>query len=46
MQPSADSLHLGNYAGALLQWRDMQASHDAVFCVVDLHAITVPQDPA
>ena len=46
MQPSAASLHLGNYAGALLQWRDMQASHDAVFCVVDLHAITVPQDPA
>lgn len=46
MQPSAGSLHLGNYAGALMQWRDMQASHDAVFCVVDLHAITVPQDPA
>jgi len=46
MQPSAASLHLGNYAGALLQWREMQASHDAVFCVVDLHAITVPQDPA
>lgn len=46
MQPSAESLHLGNYAGALLQWRDMQATHDAVFCVVDLHAITVPQDPA
>ena len=45
MQPSAASLHLGNFAGALLQWRDMQASHDAVFCVVDLHAITVPQDP-
>lgn len=46
MQPSADSLHLGNYAGALVQWRDMQKTHDAVFCVVDLHAITVPQDPA
>lgn len=46
MQPSADSLHLGNYAGALLQWRSMQNDHDAVFCVVDLHAITVPQDPA
>lgn len=45
MQPSADSLHLGNYAGALMQWRDMQSTHDAVFCVVDLHAITVPQDP-
>jgi len=46
MQPSADSLHLGNYAGALVQWRDMQEGCDAVFCVVDLHAITVPQDPA
>lgn len=46
MQPSADSLHLGNYIGALLQWRDLQTTHEAVFCVVDLHAITVPQDPA
>jgi tryptophanyl-tRNA synthetase len=46
MQPSADSLHFGNYAGALLQWIEMQSTHDAVFCVVDLHAITVPQDPA
>lgn len=46
MQPSADSLHLGNYAGALVQWIEMQQTHDAVFCVVDLHAITVPQDPA
>jgi tryptophanyl-tRNA synthetase len=45
MQPSADSLHLGNYAGALVQWIEMQKNHDAVFCVVDLHAITVPQDP-
>ena len=46
MQPSAESLHLGNWAGALLQWRTMQDDFDAVFCVVDLHAITVPQDPA
>ncbi len=46
MQPSADSLHFGNYAGALLQWINMQETHDAVFCVVDLHALTVPQDPA
>jgi tryptophanyl-tRNA synthetase len=45
MQPSADSLHLGNYAGALVQWIEMQKTHDAVYCVVDLHAITVPQDP-
>jgi tryptophanyl-tRNA synthetase len=45
MQPSAESLHLGNYAGALLQWREMQHDYNAVFCVVDLHAITVPQEP-
>jgi tryptophanyl-tRNA synthetase len=45
MQPSADSLHAGNYIGALLQWKELQKTHDAVFCVVDLHAITIPQDP-
>jgi len=45
MQPSADSLHVGNYVGALMQWREMQQNYDAVFCVVDMHAITVPQDP-
>ncbi|MER7796991.1 tryptophan--tRNA ligase [Microbacterium sp. NPDC096154] len=46
MQPSADSLQAGNYIGALLQWRQMQDEYDAFFSVVDLHAITVPQDPA
>jgi tryptophanyl-tRNA synthetase len=46
MQPSAASLQIGNYIGALLQWRELQETHDAIFCVVDLHAITVPQDPA
>ena len=46
MQPSAGSLHIGNYIGALLQWKQLQASHDAIFCIVDLHAITVAQDPA
>lgn len=46
MQPSADSLHAGNYIGALLQWKQLQTTHDAVFCVVDLHAITIPQEPA
>ena len=46
MQPSADSLQIGNYIGALLQWKELQLTHDAVFCVVDLHAITVAQDPA
>jgi tryptophanyl-tRNA synthetase len=46
MQPSAESLHAGNYIGALLQWKELQRGHDALFCVVDLHAITVPQEPA
>ena len=46
MQPSGDSLHLGNYIGALSQWTQMQEDYDAIFCVVNLHAITVPQDPA
>ncbi len=45
MQPSADSLQIGNYIGALLQWKEMQTTNDAIFCVVDLHALTVPQDP-
>ncbi len=45
MQPSADSLQIGNYIGALLQWKGLQSDHDAFFSVVDLHAITVPQDP-
>ncbi len=46
IQPTADSFHLGNYLGALRQWVAMQDSHDAFYCVVDLHAITVPQEPA
>src|SRR3984885_12771464 len=46
IQPTADSFHLGNYLGAVKQWVDLQGTHDAFYCVVDLHAITVPQDPA
>ncbi|TFD54203.1 tryptophan--tRNA ligase [Cryobacterium frigoriphilum] len=46
MQPSADSLQIGNYIGALLNWKELQQSHDAFFSIVDLHAITVAQDPA
>jgi tryptophanyl-tRNA synthetase len=46
VQPTSDSLHLGNALGALAQWAQLQDDHDAFFCVVDLHAITVPQDPA
>src|SRR6476620_8808325 len=45
IQPTADSFHLGNYLGALRQWVALQDTHDAFYCVVDLHAITVPQDP-
>jgi len=45
IQPTADSFHLGNYLGAVRQWVALQDSHDAFYCVVDLHAITVPQDP-
>ncbi|WZH37261.1 MAG: tryptophan--tRNA ligase [Microbacterium enclense] len=46
MQPSADSLQIGNYIGALLQWRQLQDEYDAFFSVVDLHALTQPGDPA
>jgi len=46
MQPSSDSLHLGNYLGALVNWVALQDDYDPVYCVVDLHAITVQQDPA
>ena len=45
MQPSAASLHLGNYLGALKQWVAMQDEYHAYYVIVDLHAITVPQDP-
>ncbi|MDK1328572.1 tryptophan--tRNA ligase [Arthrobacter sp. zg-Y1143] len=45
MQPSADSLHLGNYLGALVNWVRLQEEYDAYFFIPDLHAITVPQDP-
>lgn len=44
MQPSGD-LHLGNYLGALINWVKMQEDWECIFCAVDLHAITVPQDP-
>ena len=46
IQPTADSFHLGNYLGAVRQWVGMQDEHDAFYCVVDLHAITMGHDPA
>ena len=45
IQPTADSFHLGNYLGAVKQWVDLQETRDAIYCVVDLHAITVPYEP-
>jgi tryptophanyl-tRNA synthetase len=44
-QPTSDSLHLGNALGAVTHWAQLQDDYDAFFCVVDLHAITIPQDP-
>jgi tryptophanyl-tRNA synthetase len=45
IQPTADSFHLGNYLGAVRQWVALQDTHDAFYCVVDLHAITAPWEP-
>jgi len=45
IQPTGD-IHLGNYLGAVRNWVDDQHTQDSYFCVVDLHAITVPRDPA
>jgi tryptophanyl-tRNA synthetase len=46
IQPTAGSFHLGNYLGALRQWVSLQETTEAFYCVVDLHAITLPQEPA
>jgi tryptophanyl-tRNA synthetase len=45
MQPTGN-LHLGNYLGAMVRWVEMQRTHECIFCVVDMHAITQWQDPA
>ena len=45
VQPTGN-LHLGNYLGAIKRFAELQADHDCLYCVVDLHAITVAQDPA
>ena len=44
IQPSGN-LHIGNYLGAIVQWLPLQDEHEAIFCIVDQHAITVPQEP-
>ncbi len=46
VQPTSDSLHLGNALGAVQHWVALQDDYETYFCVVDLHAITVAQDPA
>lgn len=45
VQPTGN-LHLGNYLGAIRNWVELQDAYESIYCVVDLHAITVPQDPA
>jgi tryptophanyl-tRNA synthetase len=45
VQPTGN-LHLGNYLGAIRNWVALQRDYDCIFCIVDLHALTVPQDPA
>ena len=45
MQPTGN-LHLGNYLGALQRWVEMQSTHECIYCIVDMHAITVWQSPA
>ena len=44
MQPSGN-LHIGNYLGALKNWVRIQNDYECIFCIVDLHALTQPQDP-
>jgi len=44
VQPSGN-LHIGNYLGAIANWVKLQDEFESIFCVVDMHAITVPQDP-
>ena len=44
VQPTGN-LHLGNYLGAIKNWVGLQKDHETIYCIVDLHAITVPQEP-
>ncbi len=45
IQPTGD-IHIGNYLGALRNWVRLQADYQTIYCIVDLHALTIPQDPA
>lgn len=44
IQPTGN-IHIGNYLAAIRRWADLQSDYENIFCVVDLHAITIPQDP-
>ena len=44
VQPTGN-LHLGNYLGAIRNWVDLQSKFECIYCIVDLHAITVPREP-
>ena len=44
VQPTGN-LHLGNYLGAIKNWVSLQKDFECIFCIVDLHAITIKQDP-
>ena len=46
IQPTSDSFHLGNYLGAVRQWVELQEDFDTFYFIPDMHAITVPHDPA
>ena len=46
IKPTSDSFQLGNYLGAVKQWVELQDGHDAFYCIVDLHAITVETEPS
>ena len=45
MQPTQDA-HIGNWLGAIRNWVDLQDRYECLFCVVDLHALTVPYEPS
>jgi len=45
IKPTADIPHLGNYIGALRNWASLQGQHETIYCVVDLHSLTVPWEP-
>jgi len=44
IQPTG-AIHIGNYAGALRQWTELQRENECIFCIVDWHALTIPYDP-